>query len=134
MAGRLADSDANNSLDVRFGAAASTAPGTYYVGLSSTPPTNAGGNITEPVGGNYARVAVANNPTNWPPATARGKANGTTISFPTATANWGTFGWFILMDAPTGGTMRGWGDLSTAQTISNGGAASFAAGALTLSA
>lgn len=134
MAGKLSDTDANNSLDARFGGVASNAPGIYYVGLSTTQPTNTGGNITEPVGASYARVPVANNTTNFPAASGRVKTNGTTIAFPAASGSWGTPAWFVLMDAPTGGTMRGWGDLAAAQPIGVGASASFAPGALVLSA
>lgn len=132
--GRLSDSDANNMLDVRFGAAASTAPATYYVALSTTAPTNTGTNVTEPSGGAYARVAVTNNATNFPAASGRAKSNGTVVTFPTATASWGTISHFALYDAATGGTMRAWGALTTAQAVASGAIADFPAGSLTITA
>ena len=51
-----------------FGGVAYTPPANIYIGLSSTLPTVAGGNITEPaIGTNgYARASVANNTTNFP--------------------------------------------------------------------
>jgi hypothetical protein len=66
-------------------------------------PSDAGGNIKEPVGGGYARVAVANNPTNFPAAVDGVKSNGVTISWPTATASWGMASHSIVFDSATGG-------------------------------
>ncbi len=121
--GRLSDADSNNMLDTRFGGVASNAPATYYVALSTTEPTNTGGNVTEPVGGGYARVAVANNATNWPAASARSKSNGTPITFATPTGSWGTVTHYALYDAATGGTFRGWGRFASGFTIGAGGSA-----------
>lgn len=135
MPGRLSDADANNVLDTRFGAVASTAPATYYVGLSTTVPTNTGTNVTEPAGNGYARVAVTNNTTNWPAAASRAKSNGTQITFPTATGTgWGTVTHFVIYDAGTGGNFRAWGSLNTSQAIGGNSMASFAAGALVINA
>ena len=119
--GRLSDADANNMLDSRFGSVAVAIPATYYVGLSTTLPTNTGTNVTEPSGGLYARVAVTNNATNFPAAAARSKSNGTVITFPTASASWGTVTHFVLYDASTGGVFRAWGALAAAQAIASGG-------------
>lgn len=134
MAGRLSDSDANNMLDSRFGGVAVDVPATYYVGLSTTLPTNTGGNITEPVGNGYARVAVANNAANFPAAAGREKSNGTAITFPFATGPWGSPAFFVLMDAATDGAMRGFGPLGSTQAIATGTRPSFAPGALTIAA
>lgn len=138
MPGRIADNEAHILLNNRFGAAAVPAPpGTYYVGLSSTQPNNAGGNITEPVGGGYARVPFANNATNFPAASNRQKKNGTAITFPQASADWGTNPYVIFMDATTGGAMRAWGTVTTdagaaVGPITAGTVASFAANAVTI--
>ncbi len=132
--GFLSDNDANNMLDARFGAVASSAPATYYVGLSTTTPTNTGSNITEPSGNAYARVAVTNNTTNWPAAASRSKSNGTTITFPTATGSWGTVTHFVLFDAATAGNMRAWGALTASQSVASGATPDFPVGALVISA
>jgi hypothetical protein len=132
--GRLSDADANNMLDSRFGLVAVAAPATYYVGLSTTLPTNTGTNVTEPSGGSYARVAVTNNATNFPAAAARSKSNGTVITFPTASASWGTVSHFVLYDAATAGTFRAWGALAAAQAIASGGTPDFPIGALVIDA
>lgn len=117
-------------LDHVFGAAAYTAPATLYVALSTTTITDAGGNMTEPVGNAYARVAVTNNATNWPAASAGAKSNGTAINFPTATGSWGTIIDFAIMDAASAGNMLGYGTLTTAKAITTGDTPSFAVGDL----
>ncbi len=77
-------------LDHVFGAAAYTAPGTVYIALSTTTPTAAGGNFTEPSGNGYARVAVTNNKTNWSTDAAGALENAVAFAFAQATGSWGT--------------------------------------------
>lgn len=127
----LTDTQANADLDARYG---SGSPATIYFGLSTTLPTNSGSNITEPSGGSYARVAVTNNSTNFPAASARSKSNGTAITFPSPTGSWGTVGYWIEMSASTGGSLRAFGALNSSQTVSSGDQApTFAAGAFVVS-
>jgi hypothetical protein len=117
-------------LDHVFGDTAYTAPSNTYIGLSTTDPLDDGSGINEPSGGSYARVNVVNNTTNWPNAAAGAKANGTAFTFPTATASWGTIGYFFISDAASGGNMLGHGSLTTPKTIDSGDTASFAIGDL----
>ena len=122
-------------LDHVFGAAAYTAPVTLWVGLSTTTITDAGGNITQPVGGSYSRVSVTNNATNFPASSGGAKSNGTAITFAIATGSWGTCTDFFIADSDTGGSnnILGYGVLTVAKTISSGDIASFAIGDLDLS-
>lgn len=122
------DSSLNKAL---FGGTAYTAPGTLYAALSSTTPTAAGGNVTEPVGNAYARVTITNNNTNWvaatgQPGTGQAQANGTAIAFAQATGSWGTETYLCFYDALTAGNLVAFGALGTAQTIGNGDTLSFA--------
>lgn len=114
-----------------FGALAS-AP-TWHVALSTTTPTMAGGNVTEPSGNAYARVATAasdwNSATNADPSVL---TNANTITFPPATGSWGTVTYFVLYDASTAGNVIGFGQLTTSKTPQNGDTPSFAAGALSI--
>ena len=128
--GSFADYLENELLDHVFGGADYVRPATLYVGLSTTTITDAGGNITEPVGGNYARVAVTNNATNFPAAASGAKANGTAISFPEATGAWGTITDFFISDASPGGNILCYGALDASKTVSSGETISFAVGAL----
>ena len=90
--------------DNQFGSAA---PATWYVGLSTTEPSDDGTNLVEPVGGSYARVAVTNNATNWPAATTVAgvttKANGAKVTFPNPTGNWGALRAYGIFTAASGG-------------------------------
>lgn len=107
-------------LNYVFGAQAFSAPATIYAALFTAAPTDAGGG-TEVTGGSYARVAITNNSTNFPNATGTNpttKQNGTQITFPTATANWGTVVAAGLYDANAAGNLLAWSPLtSTAYTF-----------------
>ena len=125
MAGSFSNFLELELLDHVFGAAAYTAPATLYVALYTAAPSDTGGG-TEVTGGAYARVAVTNNATNFPAAAAGAKANGTAITFPTATANWGTVVAFGILDASGGGNLLAWADLTASKAVNSGDTASFA--------
>lgn len=116
--------------------AAYTPPATMYIALSSTTPTEAAGNFTEPSTGSYARVSTA--AADWAAASGTApatKATSTTKTFPTATADWvsaANLTHFGLFDASTAGNLLAWGALTTAKPVLNGDTASFASGALVL--
>ncbi len=118
-------------LDLAWGAVAFTAPVTVYAALYTAAPSDSGGG-TEATGGAYARVAITNNATNWPAAASGAKSNGTVITFPTATANWGTVTHFGIFDAATAGNLLNWGALTTSQAVNTGATPSFAAAALSI--
>lgn len=91
-----------------------TAPATVYVGLFTSDPTDAGSG-TEVSGGSYARQS----------ATFTAPANGVTtsnadITFPQATANWGTVGWIGIFDALTTGNLLYHTALDASKTIETG--------------
>lgn len=93
-----------------------TAPATVYVSLWTTDPTDAGSG-TEVSGGSYARTAVSF-------ATASGTSgnvlNDADVTFPTATASWGTVGWIGINDAATSGNLLYHTALDTAKAIDSG--------------
>lgn len=128
--GSFTDYLENKLLDHVWGNTAYSAPATLYIALSTTTINDDGTGMTEPSGGAYARVASTNNSTNWPNAVSGAKANGTALTFPTATASWGTVIDFAIMDAATGGNMLGYGTLTSSKTIDPGDTASFAIGDL----
>lgn len=113
-----------------------TPPTTMYIGLSSTTPTEAAANFTEPSGGSYARVSTA--AADWAAATGTApatKSTSTAKTFPTATADWAAganLTHFGLFDASTAGNLLAWGALTTAKPVLNGDTPSFASGALVL--
>jgi hypothetical protein len=112
---------------------------TLYVGLSSTTPTEAGGNLTEPATGSYARVATT--ATDWSAASGTApavKTNTATFTFPTATADWAAAAnltYFTLHNHITDTTSANFiafGLLTVAKPVLNGDTASFAASAITM--
>lgn len=129
----------NALLNEVFGNVNYTAPTTLYVGLSTTLPTAAGGNITEPeIGTNgYTRASIVNNTTNFPSTSVDLKSNGVAINFPTSTGAWlagGTLGYLFFSDAATAGNILGFAALNNPQVVASSGATlSFAASSLTIS-
>ena len=114
-------------LDHVLGNGAYTAPNPY-IGLFTAAPSDAGGG-TEVSGGDYARVD----------ANAKfGATSGTTcsndgaITFPTASASWGTVTHFGIFDAATSGNLLKWAALTASKTVGSGDTASFATGDLDL--
>jgi hypothetical protein len=116
-------------LDHIFGKTTYTAPATWYVGVCTAVAED--GTITgEPSGNNYARVAVTNNTTKFPNATAGAKSNGEAITFPQASGSWGTLEVVFLSSSDTGGVAAWYGDLADHKTIGNLDTLSFAVGDL----
>lgn len=112
-----------------------TPPATWYVGLGTTAtvPADDGTGFTEVAGGSYARQSTSG--ATWAAATGSApatKSNGAVITFPQATASWGSVGYFGLFTAVSGGTPQIWGALTTPISVGSGSTASFAIGALVI--
>lgn len=121
----------NRVLDHVFGGADFSRPATLYIGLCTG--VSESGTVTgEPSGGSYARVAVTNNTTNFPPASGGTKENGEVIAFPEATASWGTLNTVFIADSSVGGTVLAYGSLTVAKAVGVGDTPKFNAGALTI--
>jgi len=116
-------------LDHVLGGGDYTRPAKVYVALYTAAPTDAGGG-TEVSGGDYARVEVVNNATNFPAASEGAKSNGTKITFAEATASWGTVVAFGILDAAESGNLLLWAGLTANKTIDSGDTAEFAVGDL----
>ena len=95
-------------------AQAFTPPATIYAGLFTAAPSDAGGG-TEVSGGSYARQSVA-----LSAASGGASSNSADITFPQATADWGTIGWLALFDAVSAGNMLMWSALDASKVINNG--------------
>lgn len=128
MAGK-SDYLENKVLDHILGNTSYSPPGTIYFGLFTAAPSDAGGG-TEVTGGSYARVGKTNNTTNFPNASGGSKSNGTDVTFPTATASWGTVTHVGVFDASSAGNLLYWAPLTAPVTIPNGGSLLFSAGQL----
>jgi len=121
-------------LDWLFGNSAVTRPASFTLGVSSTEPADNGSNIQEPSTGDYARVSITNNTTNFPNAPVGGpKASGADFVFPVATSpGWGAeVGWWVLWD---GTTPVMWGELSPHKTIAAGDILRIPLGAMLITA
>lgn len=130
----LSDTLENTVLDTILGTSG-TLPTPVYIGLSTTTPTDAGANFTEPVGFGYARVSVANNATQWPNASGGIKSNANTQSFPNAAGgSWGTATHFGIFTASSGGTPVITGALDSPRLINDGDLFQFPATLLRLTA
>jgi hypothetical protein len=125
----------NEILDHLLSRAAMTLnPTTFYIGLSTSLPTNVGGNFVEPVGNGYARKGPLNNDaTMWPAASAGSKSNGSLVVFDQATGSWGTVGWFGIFSALSGGVPIFWGPLTSTKTPASGDTLKFPIGTLVVS-
>lgn len=125
--GSFADYIENKFLDHLVGKTSYTMP-TVWVGLSTADPLDTAAGLAEPAGGSYARVETAG--ADWNPASGGANDNANAITFPEATASWGTVSHFALFDAVTAGNMLAHGSLSPSKAIGSGDTAKFAAGAL----
>lgn len=121
------------------------APATLYISAHTADPGDTGAN--EVVGGSYARVAVTTGtagtgagavfggaPTIGTGSQSTKKAtlsNGSAVTFPTATASWGTVGYVGVWDALTGGNFLMSGALTTGVAVNTGGQLTFPIGDLT---
>ncbi len=106
-----------------------TKPTVLAVALFTAAPSDAGGG-TEVTGGSYARVNRAPLDANWTAASATDGLtdNAAVITFPTATASWGTVTHFAIFDALTTGNMLIWGALTVSKPVGSGDTFSFNAG------
>lgn len=109
------------------GTAFPAAPANIYVALLTTAPTARDGTgAIEVTGGAYARQAIAS--TAWQAIATSGAGltaieqllQTNAVTFPTATANWGTIVGVALYDALTVGNLLEYGDLSASQVVNSG--------------
>ena len=118
----------NALLSAKLGKTNYTAPANVYFGLSTTTPSTAGTGVTEPSGGAYARVAVPGS--SWNAPSAGSATNSAAITFPTASASWGTVTYVVAYDAITAGNLL-WFSSITAQAVASGVTVSIPAGSAT---
>ena len=105
-------------------------PAKLYIGLSSTEPTLAGGNVNEPASGaGYARVEL----TSLSAPTNGVVTNTTSIDFNESTAAWGTMTHYVIYDAANDGNLLMFGALSTSRTVEPATIMTIKAGSLNIS-
>lgn len=102
-----------------------TPPATVYLALFTTIPAEDGTGGVEVSGGSYARQSVAFNP-----PVLNQVVNAGDVTFPTATAAWGTITSFALMDAASGGNYLYIANLTAPRTVGISDVIKFPAGQL----
>jgi hypothetical protein len=118
----------NNLLDLGFGEGTYAKP-TTYLGLFTTAPTMpAGTGGVEVSGGSYARVAIGG---SMAAAASELIASNAAITFPAATASWGTVTSIGIFDALTAGNLLWAGPLSSSATVGSGDTFTVPSGSLT---
>jgi hypothetical protein len=116
-------------LDHVLGNTTYTPAGTLYLGLWTADDGLESGTVTSEVsGGSYVRQTITFD------AAASGSADSAaTVTFPAATANWGTITHVAIMDQSTGGNVLFHGAVTTSKTIESGDTFQVSAGNLTIS-
>lgn len=103
-------------------------PATVYAGLFTADPGVGGSLSNEVSGGSYARQSIT-----WATISGGSVANSAAVTFPVATASWGTIYYVGILDLVSAGNMLYYGALGTQKTVGIGDQVSFAIGALTVS-
>lgn len=99
-----------------FGSGDPVLPSSYFIGLSTSTPTLAGGSVTEPSGNGYARVQIERSASSF--TYNNGMAsNANNISFPTSTGSWGVCTHYVIFSEATGGNLLMYGTLNNSRTI-----------------
>lgn len=124
----LTDSVRLDAVEHAFKVITWTAPAAAYVALSTTEPTSAGANVTEPVGNGYTRKLHS----SWVVSGSNVINNGA-ITFPTATGAWGTLTHYAIYSASVGGTCFAYGALTTSKSPTAMDTVRFAHGEITVS-
>lgn len=101
-----------------------SSPTAVFVGLFTAAPGEAGGG-TEVTGGSYARQQVT-----FSAPSDGATSNSSQITFPQATASWGTVTHAAIFDAVTTGNMLYYATLTTSRLIDNTDTARITAGDL----
>jgi hypothetical protein len=111
-------------------------PSSFYVALCSAEPDQAtDGTLLaalEPSGGSYARQVLNRGAAYWNDAAGGAGTTVSTLSFPTATADWGSLTHYALCTAASGGEVYGWGELALAVFIESGQIYIFDAGSISV--
>lgn len=98
-------------LEHTLGITSFTAPTTTYLALFTSDPTDAGTG-TEVSGGSYARQSIS-----WNTPASGATTNSADVTFPQATANYGTVTHIGIYDASSAGNLLYHGALSASKSV-----------------
>lgn len=118
----------NKLLDHSLATTSYTAPSGVYVSLHTGSPGDANDGANEISGGSYARQAAT-----FGSASAGSASTSATITFPAATASWGTISHIGIYDASTSGNLLFHGAVTTSKAIESGDTFQISSGNLTIS-
>ena len=127
MSDALTDDFENRTLNFLLTASSVTRPTAWYVGLyaSGNQPSDSSAG-TELSGSGYARESVSFS------VSGNVAQNSSTITFNTATGNWGTITYAGIFDASTGGNLIAYAQLGASKTIETNDILQIASGQLTV--
>lgn len=114
-------------IDHALATTAFTAPSAVYVALFTSDPTDAGTG-TEVSGGGYVRQSAS-----FAAASGGSASTSATVTFPTATGNYGTVTHVGVFDAVSTGNLLFHGAVTTSKTIETGDTFQISSGNLTIS-
>jgi len=117
------------ALNFLFNGVSAPRPNSWFVALSTTTPTTSGGNVTEPIGNGYSRMAVSFGASAGNPANT---SNTGVLTFTAGGGDWGTITYLVIYTLATGGTDLAIGQLTNAKTIQNGDSLQFAISAISI--
>lgn len=122
---------ANKDIGYSFGRRNNTIPSTYYIGLSVSPDISETG-FTEPTGGGYARVALANSTANFS-SPVNGRVSVTEdVTFPMTTSALGIVYAVGIFDSASGGHLLYYDRVNTSKYIADGVVLTLKAGAVVI--
>lgn len=136
----------NKLVDALFRGVSYTMPTALAIALHTAACSDSSAGTEVANSGSYSRQALNPSTTNWAATNSAGStanpsagtsgttSNNSTITFSTATGNWGTVTHFSVWDSATygGGNMLFCAALTSSQTINTGATPSFSAGSLTV--
>lgn len=129
MAGNISDYLENKLIDHSLGTSTYTKPTTAYLALFTTSPTDANtGTEVTTSGSAYVRQTIT-----FSAASGGTTSNSSTVTFPTASSNWGTLTHAGIYDASTVGNLLWWGPLTVSKIVNTGDTFQVNAGALSIS-
>jgi len=128
----LTDYAENILIDAMFRNTTLSRPAAWWMALSTTTPTDAGTNVTEPTDTNYARQSLDTGAASeWSdPAGGSATDNTPALVWPAADTGFGVLTHVVFYDAVTGGNAWFWKALASAVTVNAGEVFQFPAGAL----
>lgn len=115
---------ANNHINSVYRGTPYTPPVAIYVALFTVMPTVSGGG-TEVTGGSYARQLVT-----FGAPSGGISSNDIAVTYPIASANWGSIAGYAYFDSATSGNMLSFNPLSAARSVTTGDQVVFNVGQL----